>query len=1177
MTHNYFFRPLRLRSAGRFFWPAVFLAAASFLFCTPSPAQGWHWAKAAGATSTAFVFGEEAGTSVARDSDGNVYVVGRVMGSTSFGTTTRPTHYGGFDVFIAKYSESGTPLWVQGAGTSGDDVATGVAVDGSGNVYVTGHHRAASGTGSITFGALPGLESTSTGERAFLVKYNAAGTALWSVNMVTPSSTITAQALALDAAGNAFVAGRFGFSGTTTATFGSLPALASTGGADVFVAKYSPAGAALWARKAGGTSTEDATAVTVDKDNNVILTGYFRGSATFGTLPALATVAGGQNIFVAKYDNAGTALWARKAGTAATTSPTLNYTINTETGYGVRSDAGGNVYVTGTFRAGTAAFGTITKTATANHTFFLAKYNAAGAEQWVQTTGTTNASAGRALSVDNAGNVYATGMFGFQTSFGALAAVPATSGSGNELFVVKYDPSGAAQWSDYGGNGGIANDTGLGIAASPDGLYAFVAGTLQGAATFGPHTTGAITGSNDVVVAAYVGVPVNAVPTLNPLTDVAVAPNATNRTIPLAGISAGTGESGQTLVVTATSSNPAIVPHPTVTYTSPGATGSLGITPVSGATGTVTITVTVHDGQAYNHTISRSFVLTVNHVAPSVVINNVTLNQSSFYTVYLWTISPGSAPLENLTATATTDRGDLLYDVEIVPPDPTSIAWRLRFRTRSNGTGVANVTVTLNNGQPVNNTFTTTIQVTVQNAAPTLDPIPNTSVMQGTSKKVKLTGISAGAGATNQTLTVTAVSASPNVFPNPVVEYIGGDTATLTFTPATTDLLGANITVTVKDDQAVNHTTTRTFWISISNAPPSLNRPQNVSIVTSLESSRTVTITGINAGAGAADPGLQLTATSSNRALLPDPVVQYTPGAATANLVITPVPGQMGTAYINLMLKDSQLSALYTSFMVTVSGGAVATVTVTDTTLCTGMPIEVNFTTMGTFPTGTSFDAHLSGADGDFFGFTPIGMVTSGNVIRGTVPANFPAGTNYRVRVIPSEGGTVESTQRIRIGKGPAKPFITPNGNSISATFTLLSSSPAGNQWLRNGQPVPGATGQRYSVTEPGTYTVRVTSGDCDLDSDPIILTGPAEPSAPARVVQVQPNPARDQVRIVYQAARRAGTATVKVYDLRGRRMVEQPLSGVETAINVSAWPAGRYLVRVEDGSTSHPLSFIKQ
>lgn len=130
-------------------------------------------------------------------------------------------------------------------------------------------------------------------------------------------------------------------------------------------------------------------------------------------------------------------------------------------------------------------------------------------------------------------------------------------------------------------------------------VYRVIA-TNQGGASAASNVIGFQTGSEYV----------NAPPTLDPIPDLGpLWPNQPTVTVPLGGITAGLGDTGQTLTVTATSSNPAIVPDPAVTYTSPQETGSLTLTPAGGE-GTATITVTVDDGQPLNNTITRTFTIT---------------------------------------------------------------------------------------------------------------------------------------------------------------------------------------------------------------------------------------------------------------------------------------------------------------------------------------------------------------------------------------------------------------------------------------------------------------------------------------------------------------------------------------------------------------------------------------
>ena len=107
----------------------------------------------------------------------------------------------------------------------------------------------------------------------------------------------------------------------------------------------------------------------------------------------------------------------------------------------------------------------------------------------------------------------------------------------------------------------------------------------------------------------------NQPPTIDPIADVSINENAGLQTVNLTGITAGAGDAGQTLSVTATSSNPSLIANPAVNYTSPNNAGSLSFMPAAFGLGTATITVTVNDNQPANNTTNRSFTVTVNPLA----------------------------------------------------------------------------------------------------------------------------------------------------------------------------------------------------------------------------------------------------------------------------------------------------------------------------------------------------------------------------------------------------------------------------------------------------------------------------------------------------------------------------------------------------------------------------------
>src|SRR5204863_315040 len=136
--------------------------------------------------------------------------------------------------------------------------------------------------------------------------------------------------------------------------------------------------------------------------------------------------------------------------------------------------------------------------------------------------------------------------------------------------------------------------------------------------------------SNNTVVRSFTVTvnPVNYAPTLDPISNLTITENAGQQTVNLTGISSGASNQVQTLIVTATSSNPGLVPNPTVNYTSPNSSGSLSLTPAAFSTCTTTIAVTVNTLSLRDALPICSFTVTVNPVnyAPTLdPISNLTI------------------------------------------------------------------------------------------------------------------------------------------------------------------------------------------------------------------------------------------------------------------------------------------------------------------------------------------------------------------------------------------------------------------------------------------------------------------------------------------------------------------------------------------------------------------------
>ncbi len=235
----------------------------------------------------------------------------------------------------------------------------------------------------------------------------------------------------VDGAGNVLVTGYF----QGTVNFGGAD-LVSVGTSDVFIAKYNANGVHQWSKRVGGVSPEQSYGIAVDLSGNVVVAGFFQGTANFGGADLVS--AGANDIFVARYNASGTHLWSKRFG------GTSNDLAN-----GVATDNSGNVVVTGQFQ-NTVNFGGVDLVSAGGTDIFLAKYNSGGTHQWSQRLGSTGGDIANAVAMDGSGNAVMTGTFQGTVDFGGGGLVSVGS---NDIFLAKYNSSGVHQWSHrFGGS-----------------------------------------------------------------------------------------------------------------------------------------------------------------------------------------------------------------------------------------------------------------------------------------------------------------------------------------------------------------------------------------------------------------------------------------------------------------------------------------------------------------------------------------------------------------------------------------------------------------------------------------------------------------------------------------------------------------------------------------------------
>jgi hypothetical protein len=238
-------------------------------------------------------------TGIKVDSSGNAFVVGDTQ-SGNFPTlgALRAVKSGPaatFDGFIAKINPTGSAfVFSTFVGGSDDDFATALAIDGTGNSYITGRTRSTSFTGSSA------TRSSAANSDAFVAKLNATGSALTYLTFVggTPGDE-QSNAIAIDAAGVAVIAGSAG-SGLSTAN--AIQSFFKGGQADAFVARLTSAGVVNFSTYLGGSGDEVANGVALDSEGHIFLDG-FTDSQDFLVFAALRTTNnGGRDIFLARID-----------------------------------------------------------------------------------------------------------------------------------------------------------------------------------------------------------------------------------------------------------------------------------------------------------------------------------------------------------------------------------------------------------------------------------------------------------------------------------------------------------------------------------------------------------------------------------------------------------------------------------------------------------------------------------------------------------------------------------------------------------------------------------------------------------------------------------------------------------------------------------------------------------
>ena len=377
----------------------------------------------------------------------------------------------GWSVCSAQVKEGWARTW----GSYRPDCARGLVLDGSSDVYVTGHFQ-----DTVDFDPGPGIDSHTApnSERSvFLCKYDTKGIYQWARTWGGVEDC--GVAVAIDSTGNIYVTGTF--SGDVDFDPGPGEEWHNGYNGSAFLSKFDSSGEFIWARNWGSEGGILGREVAVDSLDNIYITGEYHGHTDFDPGPGedWHDSNGHVDSFLCKYDSSGKFIWARTWGGT-----------NADLGLEVEIDSHDCAYVLGAFSL-TVDFdpgpGEDWHTAVDSEDTYLCKFDSSGEFMWARTWGGAgNLYYGQDIVFDTFGNLYVTGNFMYTVDFDPGPGEDWHTSKGyTDIFLSKFDSLGTLQWARTWGGYSLATETGFAVMISMQGSI-LVAGNFFGKTDFDP-------------------------------------------------------------------------------------------------------------------------------------------------------------------------------------------------------------------------------------------------------------------------------------------------------------------------------------------------------------------------------------------------------------------------------------------------------------------------------------------------------------------------------------------------------------------------------------------------------------------------------------------------------------------------------------------------------------------
>ena len=349
------------------------------------------------------------GYGVATDAAGNSYVTGHYQSTDADFSGAKLPNRGDYDVFVAKYDRAGKLAWIQTAGGKGYDYGHAIAVDGKGDVVISGAVVGEAEFGDVKIPNEPG-------SHIFCAKYHADGRLVWA-KAATGKAGGSGHGIAIDGQDNIYIGGLSSGSGQ----FGDKP-LVTPKGSSAVVAKLSPQGDVQWITQQVGEPSCLFHEITCDKEGRGWASGMFKDRATLGGETFTTTGDKDSDAFLSHFDTNGKLLWSRVGQ-----GPAVDY------GLGVATDGRGNSFLTGEFTA-TFKLGGAELQSRGSTDVYVAKFDDKGALRWIAQGGGDKGDNAYTMVCDAEGNLFFGGSFGGTAKFDGASI---TSAGSNDLYGAK--------------------------------------------------------------------------------------------------------------------------------------------------------------------------------------------------------------------------------------------------------------------------------------------------------------------------------------------------------------------------------------------------------------------------------------------------------------------------------------------------------------------------------------------------------------------------------------------------------------------------------------------------------------------------------------------------------------------------------------------------------------------